>query len=398
MVVEDAYSDDLELDRKFFNFSSWIANAFSWTHGLLGYRLVAPIDPQKFDNASSKAKEIGVRVLIVLAAVTAASFAGIYLLLTAAVLGSTSKLFRAAGFYFQKNGFTHIRGDAPEKSITEGQAKVMTWNIRGHGGGLHYETGVVHWHSRIDRICDAIRKEEPDVLVLQEVSDTSLIESLVAQLKSQYAHFYTHIGTDMWGKETGCVVITKCPVHQFTHTPFLANDSKAQRGFETLEIKAHPEDEVPCARIIGTQLSSGKEAKEIRMHQISEIVDTLAQKKLAVPTLFVGNMNVDRDSPEEGAYLSQYLYHSYQDKEPTYSAALGSQWAPIYEGKEESRDFVSLFKREPAQDPQKRIFPVAEKGIRLLNSYLVKAFDETYDTKTALSDHHAVVTTFSGLK
>lgn len=391
--MEETYFDDL--DRTFLNVGSKLSDIFSWTYGM-GYRLIAPIDPKKFDNAASKAEEIGIRALIVLGAVLGVFFAGTHFVLLGAVLGAGSKLFRNAGFYFQQDGFTHIRGKAAEKALEQGQAKIMTWNIRGHGGGLHYAEGVVHWTSRADRIISAIQKESPDVLVLQEVYDTALIETLVKRLEDQYAHFYTHLGVKKWGEESGCVVITKCAVHDFSHTDFSKTDEKVNRGFEMLEIKLHPEDKTPCARIIGTQLSPSKEARFVRMNQIGQMVDALARQKFAVPTFFVGSLNVDRDDEEEGSYLSNYVHHSYRGEEPTYSTQLANQWAPIYSDQEESSDFISLVKREPIDDPRK--FPVIEKGIRLIDSHLVEAFDLSYNTKTALSDHHAVVTTISGLK
>jgi hypothetical protein len=380
-MIEESYFDDL--DRKFLSISSWMSDLFSDTYGTLGYRLIAPLDPNKFDNASSKISEIGIRALIVLGAATGVLFAGTYLCLAAVVLSAGSKIFRAVGFYFQKEGFTHIKGQAAEVELIDGQATVMTWNIRGHGGGLHYaEGGVIHWRSRVDRIIESIKGENPDVIVLQEVQDTALMEKIVRGLESDYAHFYTHL-------TGGCIVITKCAVYDFSHTDFAKCDSKLKRGFEMLEIKAKPSDVFPCARIIGTQLSHGKEAGQIQMNQIAQIVDTLAKKKLSLPTIFAGNVG------EEG-FLSKFLYHSYRGDEPTHSDELVKQWAPIFEGQEESNNLISFFKRNPIDDA--RVFPVQERGVKLLDSHLVRAFDENFNTKTALSDHHGVVTKFSGLK
>ena len=380
-MVEESYFDDL--DRKFLSLSSWMSDLFSDTYGTLGYRLIAPIDPNKFDNASSKTAEIGIRTLIVLGALAGVVFAGTYLCLAAVVLSAGSKIFRAIGFYFQKDGFTHIRGKAVETELLNGHATVMTWNIRGHGGGLHYiEGGVIHWRSRIDRIIDSIKEQNPDVVVLQEVNDTALMERIVQGLEGDFAHFYAHL-------TGGCMVITKCAVHDFTHTDYAENESKIKRGVETFEIKAKPGDESPCARIIATQLSHKKEAKEVRMEQVAQIIDTLAKKKLAMPTLFVGNVGEEAD-------LSKYLYHSYRGDEPTHSDELVKQWAPIYEGQEESNNLISFFRRNPIDDA--RVFPVLEKGVNFLGSHLVLAFNEEHNTQTALSDNHAVVTKFSGLK
>lgn len=392
-MVEESYFDDLDL--KFLNLSARFSDFFSWTYGMLGCRLIAPLDPKKFDNATTKVKEVAIRALIVLGTVMSLAFAGTFICLTAVVLGVGSKIFRSVGFALQKNNFTHVRGHAKEKALQDGQANVMTWNIRGHGGGLYYIGGVIHWRSRVDQIVEQIKKEDPDVIVLQETYDAALISELIDRLKGEYAHFYTHLGANTWGQESGVLVITKCAVHQFTHTDFAESDSDIKRGFATIEIKGSSDDEFPCARIIGTQLSSGKEGKEKRMGQIAQVIDTLSKETVALPTFFVGNLNFDRNHPEEGAYLSQYLYHSYRDKDPTHSDELVKQWAPIYEGQEESSDYISIFKRNI---PNSKVLPVIEKNIRMLDCHLSPGFDKDYSTKTARSDHHAVVTRFSGLK
>ena len=393
-MSEECSFDDLSVDLVCFDISSKMATVFSWTYGM-GYRLIAPLDPKKFDNAASKTKELGIRALIVLGAVFSVMVAGAtFIPIFGVVLGAGSKAFRKAGYYFQKNGFTPIRGSAPVKTIANGGVSVMTWNIRGYGGGLHYDYGVVHWRSRIDRIVDSIRKEDSDVVMLQDVQDPDLIKALAQKLGDRYAYFYTHLGPKTFGSESGCMVMTKCAVSKFSYTEFNQHESKINRGFATLEIKASPTDSAPCARIIGTQLTPGAGAAEQRMEQFDQIINQLAKQKLAMPTLFVGSLHVDRDSQtEEAALLSKYLSHSYLDAGPTHSDALVSQWAPIFDELEESSDFISLFKSNP---PNERVFPVIEKNVRLLDSHLVEGF-ENNDTKTARSDHHAVVTTFSGL-
>lgn len=387
--------DDLDLDRKFFNISAGMTTIFSWTYGWLGGRLVAPIDPNKFDNASSRAAEIGVRVLIVLGTIASLFFAGLFITLGAVVLSVGAKVFKGLGVLLQKDGVTHIRGLAPEKRIENGHAKIMVWNIRGSND--HYaEGGVVHWQSRLDRILDEVLKDDYDAIILQEIYDTPLIEAIIDRLAPHFAHFYTHTGADLWKEDSGLLVITKCAVHRYSHHNFTKTDEKVRRGFETLEIKASPENPVPCARIVATQLSPGKQTTEVRLNQIDQIIDSVAKEKLVTVTLLAGSLNVDRDDSEEGAYLSKYLFHSYLDTAPTHSDQLANQWAPIFEGQDRSSDFISIFKRTPIDD--RRTFPVLEKGVRLIDSHLIRAFDENYNTKTALSDHHALVTELAGLR
>lgn len=390
-MVEESCFDDLELDRYCLDFSSRMGSLFSWTYGMLGYRLVAPIEPNQFDNAASRAKEVGIRALIVLGAVLSFCFLGHVILISAIGLGLGSHLFRAIGYQFQKNGFTHVRGSAPEIDLQQGQASVIAWNIRGYKE-LPYDHGVVHWSSRIDRILGEIRRENPDVIVLQDVHDPALMRTLINTLGDRYAHFYIHLGPSMWGSESGCMVITKCAVHSFSYTPFIAHDPKVNRGFAMFEMKSSPNDSSPCARIIGTQLTPGLDAEEIRMLQVTQITNKLAKQTLPLPTLFVGSLHMDRDTHEE---LQNVLHHSYLDAEPTHSNGLVSQWAPVFNGEEETTDFISLFKRNRSDGKE---LPVIERGIGLVDSHLIQAFDADCNTQTALSDHSAVVTTIRGLK
>jgi hypothetical protein len=387
--------DDLDLDRKFFNISAGMTTIFSWTYGWLGGRLVAPIDPNKFDNASSTAAEIGVRVLIVLGAIASLVLAGFFITLGAVVLKVGAKVFKGLGILFQKEGVTHIRGLAPEKKIENGHAKIMVWNIRGSND--HYaQGGVIHWQSRLNSILNEILKDDYDTVILEEIHDTHLIEAIVEHLSPHFAHFYTHAGADFWKEDSGLLVITKCAVHRYSHSDFTRTDEKVRRGFETLEIKASPESPIACARIVATQLTPGSQATPIRLSQINQIIDSVAKEKLVTVTLLAGSLNADRDHSEEGDYLSKYLFHSYLDTVPTHSDQLVGQWAPLSDAQERSSDFISIFKRTPVDD--RRTLPVIEKGVRLIDSHLIRAFDVDYNTKTALSDHHALVTEIDGLR
>jgi len=386
MEIEDSYFDDLDLDRKFFNLSSTMECVFPWLT-----RLVAPLEPNQFDNATTVANEVGIRALIVLGAVASFLCAGTYIFGAVALLGVGSKICKEAGYYFQKEGFTYVRGSAPEITLKtdangKSDARLMIWNIRGYGGKLHYYFGVVHWKSRIDRIVDDILKANPDILELQDVYDTALVEALIGRLGDHYAHFYTHLG------ESGRMVIAKCAIDSFSYQEYSDQDAILNRGFSILQAKASPESSLPCIRIIGTELSPGKDQEETRMGQVAQIINTLAEQAFAMPTMFIGS-GVDRDG-KEGKLLSKYLYHSYQDKEPTHSDLLGNQWAPIYEGLERVTHFISFFKRNLTDG---RVLPVIEKNIRYKDSGLVMGFDPDYNTKRARSDCNAVYATFGGL-
>jgi endonuclease/exonuclease/phosphatase family metal-dependent hydrolase len=372
------------LDRSFLDLSSKMAEPLCWAFGLLRYRLVAPIDPQKFDNCSSKTAEIATRVFIVVTAAAAFAKFSLPILFTAVVLGVGSRICRAIGFALQKRNYTYVKGHLPEQNLKNNEATIMTWNVCGMCGGMHYDHGgVVSWRSRIDQIVDKIAAQDPDVLVLQEIYDTALAEAIVERLKDRYAHFFLHLGGNAMGSVGGGMILSKCAVHGFTNTSFVNNDWTLTRTFAAIEIKAKPQDPNPCARVIGTHLIHNDNAK--RMVQVAQIVHAVAQKALAVPTVLAGDLNLERDLPEEGGVLNAHLRHGYVGDQPTCTNELVRQWDPAgVSVPNQTIDYISLFKDTARQ-------------AALVNTRLVKAFDDTFNTNTALSDHHALVATLSGL-
>ena len=380
-------------DRTFLDLSSRMSEPFCAAWHLLCFRLVAPLDPQKFENCTLVTNEVATRTLIGLGASLGAiltCLAPIPLISSVLVLGVGSKIFRSIGFALQKEGYTHIRGIVPEKPLDpqDLQVKVMSWNICGIGGGMSLDHGgVTHWRSRLGPIVEKIKAEDPDVLILQEVYDAALAEALVDRLKSDYAHFFTHLGPNVWGSVGGCMVISKCAVHRFSHTSFANNQWTLNRGVASLELKATSEEALPCARVLGTHLIHGDKPldQKHRMEQVAQIVNHVARQALAVPTVLAGDLNMERDL-EEGKILSAHLHHGYLGAEPTCTNRLVAQWdreAKSVWG--ETIDYVSLFKDRLVE------------GVTLENGHLVKAFNDSYDTKTALSDHHGVAVVIKGL-
>jgi len=372
-------------DRTLLHLSSLAAEPICWAYGLLRYRMVAPLDPTKFSNCESKIAEVATRAFIGVTAFVAA----VPILCTAVVLGTASKILRTLGFALQKNGYTYVRGPGPEVSL-EGEAKILTWNLCGVGGGMSLDHGGVnHWSSRIDQIVEKIVAEDPDVLILQEIYDTAFAEALIEKLGPHYPHFFTHLGANIMGSVGGGMVITRCAVHRFSNTSFESNDWTLNRTFTTLDIKDRPQDALPAARIIGTHLIHDNHEK--KMIQLAQIIDALAQEKLALPTILAGDLNLEREHPEQGGVLDRYLNHSYRGKDPTCTNELVQQWDINAHGvPSETIDYISLFKLILYKGMP---LPVIEEGIQMIKTHLVKAFDQTFNTKTALSDHHGLMTT-----
>jgi len=387
-AIDDLPSDNFPTagyDWTFLKRSSDLAEPFCWAYGLLRYRLFAPLDANKFDNSTSKVIEVAKRLFILATAAITVAFTGTPIYIASVALGISCKIFRILGVALQKNQFTHIKGGAAEKNLEEGKASVMTWNLCGHSGGLHYvDNGVIHWSSRLDQLVEKIKIENPDILVLQEIYDTRFAEKLIEKLSGEYAHFFTHLGINTWGAAGGCMIITKLACHSFTHTDFENNDPLVNQGFETLEIKASPNDAKPCLRIIGTHITKN-DPKE-SMEQVAQIVDSLKSKIHTLPTVLAGNINNEAD-------LSKYLYHSNR-WEVTSTDGLTNQWINDPGKKHVMSDFVSLFKRNL---PCGTSLPVTERKIRMLDCHLIEAFDKELNTKTALSNHHGIITLIDGL-
>ncbi|MBX7067606.1 MAG: endonuclease/exonuclease/phosphatase family protein [Parachlamydiales bacterium] len=360
------------LDRTLLDLSSKCAEPLTWAFGLLRFRVVAPLDPSKFDNFQNKIVEVAYRAFILMGA--ALAIMTIVVPVAFIVLGIASKVLRAIGFALQKNNYTHVQGLAPEK-ILENQAKVMTWNVCGIGGGMGYDHGgVIDWRSRVDQIVEKIEAEDPDVLVLQEIYDTALAETLIEKLNERYAHFFTHLGANVMGSVGGCMVLSKCAVHRFTNTSFSNNEWTLNRTFASLEIKARPEDQVPCARIIGTHLIH--DDNPARIVQLGEILDSIRNAP-QIPTVLMGDLNLEREQPQEGGMLLPHFENGYQGVEPTRTNRMLKQWDEALVDPGDFIDYISLY-REHGPD------------VSLQNTHLVRAYDPDYNTKTALSDHNGL--------
>lgn len=386
-------------DRTLLDLSSKMTEPLCEGYRYLRYGLVTPLE-----FCESITQEIGRRTLICVGTLIASALIythPIPILAGVAFIGLSGKMLRALGFALQNNGFTHVLGQAPEKDLTASLyrdntknrefgepkpdsecffgIKLMTWNICGLAGGFSLDHGgVLPWRERFDAIITTIKTEDPDVLVLQEIVDTDLAESLIEKLKSNYAHFFIHLGSSVWGVGSGCMVLSKCAIHDFSFTSFTNKDWTLHRGFATLEIKKRPDDEKPCLRILGTHLIHGRPdvAHDHRMHQVAQMLDAVAEKTFSIPTIITGDFNIERDK-EDGIALKDHLHHGYVGLEPTCTDQFLAKWSQeaALQFPEETIDYISAIKSQP---------PVIFQNVNL-----VPAFEN--DIRTASSDHHGLV-------
>ncbi len=375
-----------EWDRSLFNLSSVLAEPLCQAFRFLRFRMVAPLDPTKFECKKNLVEEVAFRALLGAASLASLIAAPFYVIGGSAVLGIGHKLLRAAAYAFQKEGYSHVRGSAPEKTISD--LKVTTWNHCGPGGGMSLNHGgAIDWRYRVQNIVAALELEDPDVLVLQEYYDGAFAEALIERLESKYAHFFFHLGQNVMGSESGLIVLSKAAVSGFSYTAFTNNDWTLNRGFASLEIKASPSAKAPLCRVLGTHLRHGDDASDkiLRMGQVAQIVDGIQSRKEPIPTILAGDLNIERDG-EEGQILASHFRHGYLGEEPTCTNHLVAQWDQEAKGTwGETIDYISLYK------------DAASEQLEFSDCHLIRAFDETYNTQEALSDHHGISVTIKGL-
>ena len=386
--------DGLGLDRTLLDLSSKMAEPFCKAYDLIYFRLFAPMNPGQFDQCTNKTREIAVRTIIACGLVAAAAATVLSPLLALGsilVWGAACKALRYAGNALQKDKYTHVLGNAPEKSLDPLKAAVQCWNICGPGGGMAKDHGGVNdWHYRIEAIVQKILSEDPDVLVLEEIYDTALAEAIIARLKDHYAHFFIHLGPNGMGSESGLMVLSKTAVHDFGFTSFDTNDWTLNRGVATIVIQAAPGAVHPFFGIAGTHLSYRPEEGHLRAQQIAQIIDVAAKIALRlgqpIDFLLMGDLNFD--SRKEMESFASTLEYGYLGTEPTITNALKNNWyKQVVEERDEVIDQIAIIK-QPGITPQ----------IEIADCRLSRSFDATLNSNTALSDHHALVATIQAKK
>lgn len=254
------------------------------------HSFMTPIRPGEFGNEDSAWLEVASRVFQVVVSVLLIPVAA-----PASILGIGLDFL---GSCVQPKPYTYMRGSAKEKIDDGDFSKFFSLNACMFWGGLPILFGGVRPASdRIDEIADIIRKQDPDVLVMQEMSFAPA-RDLYAKLKSSYAHFYTRIGTNPARMESCLFVACKYPVcSEPVFVPF-PEQNGIRRGVFCIE--------TPTKWVLTTHLESGgsKESKRLRKEQLALINQTIIrlQERSNKPWVLLGDLNVDRaDGSDEVA-------------------------------------------------------------------------------------------------
>jgi exonuclease III len=353
------------------------------------------------DNYSTKTQELAYRFFGPAALIGAAAY--LYAMpaaLPAAALMSAGAMLTCGiaplalhllAYASQQKNHIHLRTNAPEIGCYN--PKIMTWNILGLPAGLNYTCGGQRpFRQRFPGIAELIHQEKPDTLILQEcMLDAKVTEMIIQEFKREYAHFFIHNGPNMFGIESGLVVMTKNSVYDYSFTLFEKGVSwKKMRGFSMLKIKAGPEDLHPAFAIIGAHLEPGSvsEAQDVRKAQLEQIHRFAKELTDVDFVIFAGDLNISAvDS--EGEQLDPVFKDLHKEGEPTCTNVFNKMRYPEDKAADDEWiDQIALILRNEADATQNVI-----QSLKVIPVFKNK--EGRPDSTIALSDHNPLIATLN---
>jgi endonuclease/exonuclease/phosphatase family metal-dependent hydrolase len=379
--------------------STFARNCYRW-HGIISqptYRVIEyftrygnPVDPAVFDNCSTKAREYAYRAFGPAALIGVAAFLAkkatlpqVGLIVAGLLAFEVGRLvLHLLAYATQKKNYIHVRGNAAEAQPI--RPKIMSWNVFGFPAGMNYTCGgCIPFRHRFAKIAEQIRNQKADIVILQECwMDASVSEAFVDEFKDEYAHFFIHNDPNKLGLESGVLVMTKCAITNYTFTPFNNNPWTLSRGFATLSIPARKNQ--PAFAVIGTHLHDGPSPVDAqkKTDQLKQIHDHAKSLSDVNAVILAGDLNMNAATPEVQKILGEVLVNFHSTGLETCTTEMNKiRYPDDPSPPKEWIDQVSIIKRNEHTTFSFGAFKIIE----------VYRVDGKIDSKTALSDHNAVV-------
>lgn len=258
-------------DRTFFR---WSSNSLDLGTKVFAQArwLVSHILPKEYDQADSKSIECFKRVIGgFISAGIFLGFGAVYILglrnighlrtlkyisLALSIPLACILVPRILGVWCQKNNYTLVRTQAPEKPIPANGPSIGLQNVIAVDGGYNLSKGgVIDFEKRLDPIAEKFReKTNPTVLVFNEVYDTRYMEQIIKKYEKSYPYIFCHLGANPFLlTEGGVMILSKARPTFFQNTPFKNNPVEVNRTFVILEIGEGPN----AYRVVSTHLIDG---------------------------------------------------------------------------------------------------------------------------------------------
>lgn len=286
--------------------------------------------------------------------------------------------------------WTYVQGEASETLLKE-EISILNWNVCFFDQGLSMVFGgVLPWQDRLSRISAFLKKQNSDLICLQEVFSPEAEEKLYHELKDTYAHFYINIGPIQYGfnpqthgVSSGLFVASKVPLHDITFTPYGTTESPQYRwyGFFSAVLKSRS-----LIRIMTTHLHPGSSSEDLayRANQMKAIDASIRDK---IPTFICGDFNIERMSTEYKENLQSYFINYYDSSEWT-CLELRDYW---WKAKQNAHTFYSKYSFPEWIDYFLQSRKNSSASISSIQSLPILVNDP-HDPAAALSDHQAIHT------
>lgn len=335
--------------------------------------VMTPIRPGRNGNYSPYVVELATRIFLVTFSILTSPLT-IGLALIGGVIEKISDSIKQVPY-------THWRGKAKEK-IEGKTSRLMTLNACMFWGGLPIPLGGMRSpNDRVTELAEKILKEDPDVLVLQEMAfDPSY--QLYDKLKDHYSHFYVRIGPNPPLLESGLFVASKYPVLDAGHIPFPGQVGINRSAFWV---------ETQRSFIFTTHLEFGedKAGQEKRKGQFERIMKKIDECKERKNTYLLGDLNVDRSKTNE--YNDLKILEKFHD--PYFS-----KYPVITEKSSTCTNTIEAYilgknaPKNPWELDDYALLAKTEKTLKNLDVRLVDTYNDEEPFK-ALSDHRGLVLT-----
>lgn len=302
------------------------------------------------------------------------------LLISAALVGRSCMVI---GDFLTGKEFYYVKGNAQEKALDQ-KVKLLTHNACMFFGGLPIQFGVsTPASARISRIVELIKKAEPDILFMQEVS-FGPSRTLIHQLKDTYAHFFTRIGPSNLTMETCLFVASKVPILSCKYVPF-PNQRDKNRGYFVVETEQ--------GWFINTHfIAGGKGNAKERRDQLALILIEMQElsKKGKAPFL-LGDLNIsDQDEYDKSGLVDCFYDDRNNGSRPgemNASTATRTNYFQAYTlGKEKE-----LRPEDELEMDDYALCLLEDQSKQNCRVERIPAFTDWKKPEEALSDHHALL-------
>ncbi|MES2199463.1 MAG: endonuclease/exonuclease/phosphatase family protein [Chlamydiota bacterium] len=298
---------------------------------------------------------------------------------------------------YKTQSFIYAKGDHKEKNLPGNrELTILSWNVCFLEGNVSMLFGgVLPWQQRIERIISKIQTLNPDILCLQEVFSPNAGVILVEKLKSQYAHFYYNMGPnpagfsiESLGIPGGLFVASKYPLKKENFIPYTKEETPPSRAYGFFTAEIYSEDK-PLACLVTTHLQPGSEIKDREYRALQTTAILTALKKVEIPTLLCGDLNIEKTSTEAQELFKSYKSGLYQGLDWTCCELRDYWW--------KSDQNSIAFKKLPPEKEWLDYFFYLKNSSKLaphLFTEVLVVNDLTHPEK-ALSDHQILFTTIT---